>query len=98
MVQNERHKELGPICPVRAPWVELTNEHNIMWEPRWQDKYTGPHGGPKAGPAQFISNILCSAKGLCDIFVAILPLAFFEQVVQLTEKSCYDDWVFERRK
>jgi hypothetical protein len=25
-------------------------------------------------------------------------LAFFEQVAQLTEKYCYDDWVVERRK
>ena len=98
-VQNEWRKELEPIRPVHAPWVELTNEHNIMWEPRWQDKYTGPHGGPKAGPTQFIADIVRSAKDLCDIFLAILPLAFFERVAQLTEKYCYDDWVVaERRK
>ncbi len=97
-VQNEWRKELEPIRPVQAPWVELTNEHNIMWEPRWQDKYTGPPGGPKAGPTQFIANIVHSAKGLCDIFLAILPLAFFEQVAQLTEKYRYDDWVVEWRK
>jgi hypothetical protein len=84
-VRNEWHKEL--ICPIHASWVELTNEHNIMWEPQWQDKYTGPHGGPKAGPAQFIADIVRSAKGLCDIFLAILPLAFFKQVTQLTEKT-----------
>ena len=77
-VQNEWRKELEPIRPVHAPWVELTNEHNIMWEPRWQDKYTGPHGGPKAGPTQFIADIVRSAKDLCDIFLAILPLAFFK--------------------
>ena len=97
-VQNEWRKELEPIRPIHAPWVELTNEHNIMWEPRWQDKYTGPHGGPKAGPTQFIADIVRSAKGLCDIFLAILPLAFSERVAQLTEKYCFDDWVVERRK
>jgi hypothetical protein len=69
-----------------------------MWEPQWQEKYTGSHGQPKAGPTQFITNIVRSAKGLCEIIVAILPLAFFEQVTQLTEKYCYDDWVVERRK
>ena len=63
-VQNEWRKELEPIRPVHAPWVELTNEHNIMWEPWWQDKYTGPHGGPKAGPTQLIADIVRSAKGL----------------------------------
>ena len=47
---------------------------------------------------QFITKIVRSAKGLCDIFLAILPLAFFERVAQLTEKYCYDDWVVERRK
>ena len=34
-----------------------------------------------------------SAKGLSDIFFAILPLAFIERVTQLTRKYCYDDWV-----
>ena len=47
---------------------------------------------------QFIADIVRSAKDLCDIFLAILPLAFFERVAQLTEKYCYDDWVVERRK
>ncbi len=81
-----------------APWVELTKEHDIKWEPSWQDKYTGPQGGPPAGPTQFIIDIVRSAKGLADIFFAIIPLAFFERVAQLTTKYCYDDWVVKRRK
>ena len=39
-----------------------------------------------------------SAKDLADIFFAILPLAFFERVAQLTTKYCYDDWAVQRRK
>jgi DNA polymerase III epsilon subunit-like protein len=60
-VQNEWRKELEPIRPVHAPWVELTNEHNIMWEPRWQDKYTGPQrtrdtiAAPRA-QADYVAN------------------------------------------
>jgi len=34
----------------------------------------------------FIVDIVRSAKGLADIFLAILPLAFFERVAQLTTK------------
>ena len=85
-------------CPVHAPWVELTKEHDMKWEPIWQDKYTGPQGGPPSGPTQFIVDIVRSEKGLADIFFAILPLAFFERVAQLTTKYCYNDWVVQRRK
>ncbi len=98
MLQNEWKKDLEPICPVHDPWIKLTNDHNITLEPQWQDTYAGPQGGPKAGPTQFIINVIRSAKGLCDIFLAILPLAFFERVAQLTAKYCYKDWVFARKK
>jgi hypothetical protein len=70
----------------------------MKWEPIWQDKYTGPQGGPPSGPTQFIVDIVRSEKGLADIFFAILPLAFFERVAQLTTKYCYNDWVVQRRK
>jgi hypothetical protein len=83
-------KEHG--APAHAPWVELTKEHDIKWEPSWQVKYTGLQGGPPAGPTQFIVDIVRSEKG------AILPLAFIERVTQLTRKYCYDDWVVQRRK
>jgi hypothetical protein len=73
-------------------------KHDSKGEPSWQDKYTGPQGGAPAGPTQFIVDIVPLAKGLADIFFAILPLAFFERVVQLTRKYCYDDWVVQRRK
>jgi hypothetical protein len=43
MVQNKWKKELKPICPVHAPWVELTKEQeDIKWGPIWANKYTGP--------------------------------------------------------
>jgi hypothetical protein len=71
-IQNEWRKELEPICPVHAPWVELTNEHNIMWEPQWQDKYTGPHGGPKAGPRHSLPILYAQQKAS-----VILSLQFF---------------------
>ena len=74
-LQNEWKKNMEPTRPVHAPWVELTKEHDIKWEPSWQDKYTGPQGGPPAGPTQFIVDIVRSAKGLADIFFAILLLA-----------------------
>jgi hypothetical protein len=59
--------------PVHAPWVELTTGHDIQWEPNWQDQYTGLHGVLHADPTQYVVNIVCSAKGLADIFFAILP-------------------------
>jgi hypothetical protein len=98
-VQNEWKKELELICPVHAPWVELTKEQeDIKWEPSWANKYTGPHGVPHAGLTQFIADIVRSGQGLCDIFFAILPLVFFERVAQLTTKYFYDDWVVQKRK
>jgi hypothetical protein len=66
-LKNEWKRELEPIPPVHAPWVELTKEHNIKWEPIWEDKNTGPWGGPHAGLTQFIVEIVCSAKGLANI-------------------------------
>jgi hypothetical protein len=75
--QNKWKKELELIHPVHAPWVELTKEHDIKWKPSWNDKYTGPHEGPHAGLTQFLVEIMCSAKDLCNIFFAILPLVFF---------------------
>ncbi len=39
-VQNEWHKELKPIRPVHAPWVELTNEHGIAHPPMKKTKVT----------------------------------------------------------
>jgi hypothetical protein len=92
-------KELKPVCPVHAPWVELIKEQeDIKWEPSWANKYTGLHRGLHAGPTQFIADIVRSGKGLCDIFFAILPLVFFKRVAQLTTKHCYDDWVVQKRK
>ena len=85
-LQNELKNNMEPIHPVHAPGVELTKEHGIKWEPNWQDKYTGPHRGPHAGPMLFIVDIVRSAKGLADSFLAILPLAFFERFAQLTTK------------
>jgi len=63
-LQNERKKNMKLTRPVHAPWVELTKEHNITWEPSWQDKYTGPQGGPPAGPTQFIDCRMCYRKQL----------------------------------
>ena len=34
-LQNEWKKNMERICPVHAPWVELTKEHDIKWEPSW---------------------------------------------------------------
>jgi hypothetical protein len=90
-LQNEWKKDLEPICPDDAPWIKLTNDHYISWEPQWQDTYAGPQGVPKAGPTQFIINVVHLAKGLCNIFLPILPLAFVELVAQLTAKYCYKD-------
>jgi len=37
-LQNESKKNMEPTRPVHAPWVELIKEHDIKWEPSWQDK------------------------------------------------------------
>ena len=55
-LQSEWKKDLEPIRPVHAPWIKLTNDHNITWEPQWQDTYAGPQGVLKAGPTQ-LGNI-----------------------------------------
>jgi hypothetical protein len=38
-LQKEWKKNMEPTQPVHAPSVELTMEHDIKWEPSWQDKY-----------------------------------------------------------
>ena len=51
---NDWKKWMKPICPINEPWVELSEDNDVHWEPQQNDKYTGPNGGPKAGPTQYI--------------------------------------------
>ena len=48
---REWKKEMEPIRPVHSPWVEITRERNIKWEPEKNDDYLGSEGGAPAGPS-----------------------------------------------
>jgi hypothetical protein len=85
----EWKRNMEPIRPVHDPWKELIGDFNVQWEPAWTDHYEGPYGGPKAGPTQHIMNVARSANSLADVFLAILPLSFFQQVARMTDKYCY---------
>lgn len=77
---NEWKKRMEPVQPVHEPWIELTEDNDVTWEPQFEDKYTGPNGGTKAGPTQYIVNIARNSTSLADIFFGILPAPFFDEV------------------
>jgi hypothetical protein len=54
--QNKWRKETEPSRPAHAPWVELSRDNTLQWEPPPMHRYDGPHGGPCAGPTQYIKG------------------------------------------
>lgn len=94
--QNEWRKLMEPTRPVHKPWVEITKDNNITWEPARADKYTGPAGGGNAGPSQKMKGIVRTVDSLASLFIAIVPLSFFSEVAKRTHKYCYEDWVVKK--
>jgi hypothetical protein len=94
----EWKRKMEPVHPVHDPWIELTEDFNVEWEPSWTDSYNGANGGPKAGPTQHIMDIARGANSLADVFFGILPLTFFQHVSKMTDKYCYLDWVVEKEQ
>ncbi len=72
--QNEWRKEIKPCCPVHVPWVELTRDSMLQWEPPALHRYDGPNVGPCVGPTQYVKGIVCSITDLSAVFFGILPL------------------------
>ena len=94
--QNQWKRDMEPIRPVHAPWREQTRGDSVTWSPGRADQYTGPDGGPPAGPSQKMIEVARTAQTLACLFLAILPLSFFEKVAKYTYKYCYEDWVVEK--
>ena len=42
---REMKKKMEPNHPVHDPWVEITEDADIKWEPTRTDSYTGSEGG-----------------------------------------------------
>ena len=48
---REWKKKMEPERPVHAPWIEVTEEEDVKWEPTGSDTYTGNAGGGTVGPS-----------------------------------------------
>ena len=90
---SELKEQLGPICPVHDPWIELSEDNDAQWKPSTQDSYNGRTGGPPLGPTAAIQRCARTATDLSVLFFFILPLSFFAQVVSWSDQYCYKDWV-----
>ncbi len=96
--QNEWRKEIEQSCPVHAPWVELTRDNTLQWEPPALHRYDGPNAGPCIGPTQYITGIVRSATNLSAILFGIKLLSFFSKVAaEMTDKYVHKDWIGQRR-
>ena len=93
---QEWNYEQEPLCSVHNPWVEINKENNIEWESTEEDSYTGSVGGGTASPLSVMQQVVKSAYSLAVIFLFIVHVTFFDQVVVYINKYCYDDWVVEK--
>jgi len=84
---------MEPKCPVHEPWVKLSQDNDITWQPRDKDQYTGSGCGGLAGPSLAMLQIARSATSFVALFLFIVPLVFFEKVAGFTRKHCYEDYV-----
>ena len=83
---------------VHVPWVELSKDDDVTWQPKASDVYiyTGSAGGGLAGCSSAIQHVVRNSKSLADLFLFIIPLAFFQTVAILTAKYCYQGCVVEK--
>ena len=91
---SDMKKKLEPLRPVHKPWIELTAESTLNWEPAREYQWTGPHGGGVDwGPSSSMQQAARQATCLATLLFFIIPLAFFQQVAAWSHKYCYVDWV-----
>ena len=76
----------------------MTREDDVTWQPDRSDRYTGPAGGGKPGPSQKMIDVAKQGTSLANIFLAMVPIAFFAHVAETTKKYCYKDWVVEKER
>ena len=84
------------VHPVHKPWIEITPESNVTWEPERADMYSGPMGGGDPGPTTWIQQIVRQAETLACIFLALIPMSFFVQVANYSQRYAYTDWVIAK--
>ena len=70
------------VRPVHKPWIEITPEDDVRWEPLRPDQYTGSTGGAKPGPTSWMQGVVRQAATLLCIFLAMVPLGFFVVVAK----------------
>ena len=95
--RKEFEKSMESVRPVHQPWIEVTTDSDITWEPERPDRYEGPAGGATPGPSAWIQQIVRGADTLACIFLALVPWAFFIKVASLSQAYAYTDWVVEKR-
>ena len=71
---------MEPLHEFHAHWIEITKDNNIVWGPPVEDSYEDPQSGPKSGPSRKIQDVAKSAESLACIFLAMMPIYFFEEV------------------
>ena len=81
---------------MHAPWEDINIDNDVTWEPDEADSYTGPEDGPSAGPSSKIANVTKASNLLIVIFMAIIHLAFFVKVEDMTHIYCYTYWVVKK--
>ena len=84
------------VRPVHKPWIEITHDEDITWEPSRQDAYTGPAGGTSRGPTSAIQTVVRNAKSLVCVFLFVVPLSFIKKIARFTDTYAYKDWVVEK--
>lgn len=94
--QREMKKKVEPIRPVHSSWEEIGPDNNIRWEPTGRDTYHGSQGGGKVGPSSRTIQVIRAADSLAAVFQFMVPLTFWIQVAEWSNKYCYEDWVAER--
>ena len=82
--------------PVHDPWEYINIDNDVMCEPDEADSYMGPAGGPSAGPSSKMDDFAKASNLLIGIFMAIIPLAFFVKVENMTHIYCYKYWVVKK--
>jgi hypothetical protein len=94
--QNKWRKEIELCHPVHAPWVELTRNNTLQWEPPGLHKCDGPNSDPCIGPTQYIKEMVHSATNLSAVLFGILLFSCFGKVAEMTDKYAHKDWVGQR--
>ena len=95
--QSDLKKEMEPLRPVHEPWVEL-DENSEAWEPPQEHSYTGSQSGGKWGPTSAITKVAtATGSTLAQLFFFFFTITLFKEIVKMTDKYAYKDWVLEKK-